>query len=132
MKRLTAGLSILVLGVALSSAQAQETPAAAAPISPAAVEQIVLAQKLAAIGAARKDPLLMLAAAQLRGSLDQAPVPAGDKFDSLDEMLAAAREFAQGREDIIGIADDIAAGSSRGWQPGGSYCFGSSCSGNGF
>lgn len=132
MSRLTTGLSILAFALTLSTAQAEEPAATAAPISPAAVEQIVLAQKLAAIGAARKDPLLLLAAAQLRASLDAAPVPAGDTFESLDDMLATARELAAGREDIIGIADDIAAGSSRGWQPGGSYCFGSSCSGNGF
>ncbi len=132
MKRFATGLSVLVFGLTLSTAQAAEPAAAAAPISPAAVEQIVLAQKLAAIGAARKDPLLLLAAAQLRGSLDETPVPATEKFDSLDEILNSAREYGQGREDILAIADDIAAGSSRGWQPGGSYCFGSSCSGSGF
>ena len=130
MKRIVTGLSVLFLGFTLFSAQAEE--AAPAPISPAAVEQIILAQKLAALGVARKDPLLLLAAAQLRGSLDQTQVPPAETFDSMDDILASAREFAQGRDDLLGIADDIAAGNSRGWQPGGSYCFGSSCSGTGF
>lgn len=130
MKFLTAALTAIAIGFAVPAAEAEQAPTA--PISPAAVEQIVLAQKLVALGVARKDPLLLLAAAQLRGGLDQTPIPETETFVSLDEILASAKQFAQGREDLLAIADDISAGTSRGWQPGGSYCFGSSCSGHGF
>lgn len=130
MKRLAIALSAIAFAATVATAEAQQNNAA--PISPAAVEQIVLAQNLAALGAARKDPLLLLAAAQIRAGLDQTPIPEAATFQSLDDILKQAKEYAAGREDLIALADDIAAGTSRGWQPGGSYCFGSSCSGHGF
>ena len=94
-------------------------------MSPAVIEQYALADRLIAYGVERKDPLIILAAVKLRGSLVEES-PALPKVPlTNDEALAAAGELARGAEDILGLIEDVKAEGSRGdyYTTGGSYCY---------
>ena len=92
----------------LLPAQAEE-----ADLTPAAMSQIAMSEALVALGKARGEPLLILAAVRLRATLDGPVGPTGAEFTSQEDMIAAAKELAAGDEALIGVIDDVAASSSR-------------------
>jgi hypothetical protein len=107
--------SALAIGLALP-AFAEEKPE---PLTPAAVEQIQLAATLARYGEARKDPILMIAAARIARGVSAEGAPAATKLPSVDEMLADAKEYGEGDATIQSLIDDTQAAQSKG------YCYGS-------
>ncbi len=105
---LSVGLTCLLLMGGLSQAYAESKE-----LTPAAIEQINLADKLTNYGIARKDPLLLIAAAQLLKSISMDPVAAQMGMSS-DDILNKARGYAAKRQDLIGLIDDIAAAKTKG------------------
>lgn len=119
-------LSVLPLSGAILAG-----PAAAEEqrITPAASEQVMMAERLAALAEARKDPLLMLAALRMRASLDDTAMPVPQGFSSTEELTARARALAEGDDAMTALLADVEAEAGRGWDNAGyCYCFGSSCS----
>ena len=97
--------SIAIATALFLSAMAVQVQAAdEAVLSPAAMEQLALAEKLIALGRTNNDPLLLIAAAQIRNTVSDEPVGLPGERTSL----------AGDRQDLIGIADDIAAARSKG------------------
>lgn len=96
--------SVLVGGVLALNAGAvlaQAKPAAAA------TDEMQMVNKLIALGDARKDPILLLAAASLQKSMGEGTtLPA--KGMGVDDVLTRAKSFAVGRPDLIGVADELA------------------------
>ena len=87
-------------------------------LTPAAVEQIQLAATLARYGEARKDPILLIAAARIAKSVSPDGAPAAAKLPSMDEMLGDAKQYAEGDEGVLGLIEDVRATQSKG------YCYG--------
>ena len=90
-------------------------------MSEGARQQLELSNQLIALARERKDAILLLAGAHLRNNLTNDPI--GDPGDIPDKevLIEEAKAYAGGREDLVGIADDIAAASSRGcynWNGG--------------
>lgn len=86
-------------------------------IPPAALEQIHLAQRLADLGEARKDPVLMLAAAKLMKTLDDEGAPYGEPVD-YKALMEKARAYASESSDLKNVIEDVDAESSKGYY----YC----------
>jgi hypothetical protein len=102
----------LSIGAATVTAQEQA-------LTPAAAEQIVLAETLVRYGEARKDPILLIAAARIaKGITAEGPAPAA-KLPTMDEILASAIAYSDGDEVIAAMVDDVKASQSKG------YCYGS-------
>lgn len=78
------------------------------------IEQLELANKLIALGDARKDPLLLIAAARIQKSLDNQAIAAPAADAATRSVLDRARLYAGNRKDLIGLADDVAAQKSKG------------------
>lgn len=106
--------AVLVVGIAAPVFAADEQP-----LTPAAVEQIQLAGALARYGEARKDPILLIAAAKIaRGVTAEGPA-AGAKLPTMDQILAAAKTYSGNDKTILGMIDDVKAEKTKG------YCYGS-------
>ncbi|TLS78266.1 hypothetical protein FE236_00460 [Mariprofundus erugo] len=102
---------MLMAGVAMAA----DTESHRQDVSAAAIEQINLANKLAALGEARQDPLLLIAAAKLRKSISDEPVVSGEAANmSTQDMLKRAKALANGRKDLIGLAEDVEMMKSKG------------------
>ena len=99
-----------LLALNASSALAQEDKG----LSPAVVQQLDLINRLLALGDARKDPILLLAAASIQKSLgtDAEKLPA--KSTVPDEMLARAKAMSVGRKDLLTMVDDMDATKAKG------------------
>jgi hypothetical protein len=97
-----------------SATAVQVHAAEEAVLSPAAMEQLALAEKLIALGRANNDPLLLIAAAQIRNTVSDEPVGLPDERTPQAALLDEAKSLARDRQDLIGIADDIAAARSKG------------------
>ena len=99
-----------LLALNASSAPAQEEKG----LSPAVVQQLDLINRLLALGDARKDPILLLAAASIQKSLgtDAEKLPA--KSTAPDEMLARAKAMSVGRKDLLTMVDDMDATKAKG------------------
>ena len=92
----------------------------------AAMQNMALAQRLAAIGAETGDPIMLIAAARLAGQVavadstvtprDDRAAPDGESaaMHTPAEMLDAARALAGDRADLLAMIDDAAAEGSRG------------------
>jgi hypothetical protein len=107
---------LLVTGfVAMGGAWAEEAPAAKG-LSPAVLEQINLANKLIALGDARKDPVLLIAAAKLQKSLSEEGAGLPQASAKVPDVLARARSLSEGRKDLLGLIDDIASMRSKGYR----------------
>lgn len=92
-----------------------------ATMSPGAQEQLVLSDQLIALGRERKDTLLIVAGAHLRNNLTNDPIGDVGEVPEKDALLEEAKSYAGGREDLIGLIDDIEADNSRGcynWNGG--------------
>ena len=83
-------------------------------LSPAVVQQLDLINRLVALGDARKDPILLLAAASMQKSLgtDAETLPA--KSTAPDDILARAKALSVGRKDLLTMADDIGGTKAKG------------------
>jgi len=106
--------SVLALNAGLTFAADDKKTEPA--MSPAMVEQIDLANKLIALGDARKDPLLLLAAAKLQKNMGAEAAGAPTQSTATTDVLARAKKLSAGRKDMAGIADDISAQKSKGWS----------------
>lgn len=102
-KQLLSLLTGVVLTLTAGTALAEDPPSAGLN------EQVALANRLIALGDARKDPLLLIAAARLQKGLDNQAIvlPAADT--SIRSVLERARQYAGKRKDLIGLVDDVAA-----------------------
>jgi hypothetical protein len=85
-------------------------------LSPAVVAQLNLANKLIALGDARKDPLLLIAAAKIQKNLGGDAPELPSRLSSSSDILARAKTFAAGNNDLTGIIDDIEATRSKGYR----------------
>ncbi len=93
-------------------------------LSVAAVQQLALADNLIAIGVARKDPFLLIAAVRIRTGLTEDAATLQEDLKSNEDVLAKAAEFSAGREDVAALIEDIKAEGGRGYYTGGgSYCY---------
>ena len=90
--------SIAIATALFLSAMAVQVQAAdEAVLSPAAMEQLALAEKLIALGRTNNDPLLLIAAAQIRNTVSDEPVglpgertPQAALIDEADPLVPAA------------------------------------------
>ena len=102
---------MLVAASQLTLAEDQKKETEALP--PAVVEQLSIANKLIALGDARKDPLLLIAAAKLQKSVGAETSTMPTQSNASKDVLARARKLAAGNKDLIGLIDDIAAMRSK-------------------
>lgn len=83
-------------------------------LSPAALEQITIANKLISLGNARKDALLLIAAAHMRANLSDDAIAAPADLPTTAAVLDNAKKYAGGRPDYLGMIEDIKASKSKG------------------
>ncbi|WP_226779852.1 hypothetical protein [Oceaniglobus trochenteri] len=81
--------------------------------SPATMDEIAMSEKLIALGQARGEPLLVLAAIRLRATLGGETGAAGDTLTSREDAFALARELAGDDPAMAGIIDDAETEGSR-------------------
>jgi hypothetical protein len=86
--------------------------------SPAVLEQIQLASTLARYGEARRDPILMLAAAKIAKGVEPVSPPMADELPSMDDMLGGARTFSNGDALVTQAIGQIEGQQSK------AYCYG--------
>jgi len=82
-------------------------------LTPAAMQEVVMAEQLMALGKARGEPLMVLAAIRLRATLGG---PSGAPLAGLtsqEEAIAIARDLAAGDDALLGIVGDVEVNSSR-------------------
>jgi hypothetical protein len=137
------GTMVLGMGMALAQAQAPaaagSAPAAAAKKAPnvakngktrsesaSAVEAVAAAEGMVRYGDAAKDPLALIAAAKVLknvGAKDSTAERVGGKAGdaknkpdtmSVEAILTRAKALANGRQDIVAMADDVAKEGVRG------------------
>lgn len=112
--RKTILLSAASLALMMNIATCHADDGEAAPLlTPAAIEQMDLANKLIALGEARKDPLILIVAAKLQKTVGQEIVNLPKKSMETSAVLESAKKYAAGRKDLIGLADDVAAEKSK-------------------
>ena len=83
-------------------------------MSPAIVQQLDLINRLVALGDARKDPILLLAAASIQKSLGTDAETLPSKSTAPDDILARAKALSVGRKDLLTMADDIGGTKAKG------------------
>jgi hypothetical protein len=106
--------AVLVVGLAAPVFAADEEA-----LTPAAVEQIQLAGTLARYGEARKDPILLIAAAKIARGVSAEGPAASAKLPTMDQMLDAAKNYSGNDQTILGMIEDVKAEKTKG------YCYGS-------
>jgi hypothetical protein len=105
-------------------------PAAAEPLTP--VQTAALSARLFAVGVETADPVLMLAAARLRKSINPEPVArAADGGEAgtdaplgWEAMAVAAEDLAEGDDALLGLIDDLRAEGTKGVASGPVYNIG--------
>ncbi len=112
--QLIAVLASGVLAINIGAAFADEGKTAEGGLTPAVVEQMDVANKLIALGDARKDPILLIAAAKLQKSLSTEAAGSPAQSTATNDVLDRAKKLATGRKDLIGLADDVAAEKTKG------------------
>jgi|GEM_PF-2199423 len=83
-------------------------------LSPAVVQQLDLINRLVALGDARKDRVLLLAAASIQKSLGTDAETLPSKSTAPDDILARAKALSVGRKDLLTMADDIGGTKAKG------------------
>ena len=83
-------------------------------LSPAVVQQLDLINRLVALGDARKDPLLLLAAASIQKNLGTSTEVLPAKSTAPDEIMARAKALSVGRKDLMDLAEDLGATKAKG------------------
>jgi hypothetical protein len=105
---LSVGFTCLLLMGGLSQAYAESKE-----LPPSVMEEVLMSEQLIAIGKARKEPLLILAAMRLRSTLGQGAGTLGDELTTKDAAITEARKLAKGNAALLGIVDDVATQGSR-------------------
>lgn len=82
-------------------------------LTPAAMQEILMAEHLIALGKARGEPLLILAAIRLRSTLGGQEGEPVTGFTSQDDAVAIAKELSAGDDAMQGIVGDVEVNSSR-------------------
>ena len=82
--------------------------------SPATIEQLNIVNKLIALGDARKDPILLMAAASLQKSMGMDEVAVVAKSTAPDDVLERAKAMSGGRKDLTAIVEDLIGVKSKG------------------
>ncbi len=108
-KSLISMLAGALLALSAGPGLADDTPSAGL------IEQLALANKLIALGDARKDPLLLIAAARIQKGLDDQAIAAPAADAATRAVLDRARSYANNRKDLIGLVEDVAAQKSKGY-----------------
>ncbi len=103
---LAASLALLSAGPGL--AQSSQN------LSPAMVQQLALVNHLVALGDARQDPLLLLAAASLQKRLGDDGAALPTQSTAPDELVARAKAMAQGRGEVLAVAEQVGAAKPKG------------------
>lgn len=111
MKKISVGFGTTILLAAMS--QSIIADESAKTLTPAAIEQISMANKLIDLGDARKDPILLLAAAKIRKNLSDTAAAPSKESGSTKDLLERAKKYSNGRKDIAGLADDITSSKSK-------------------
>ncbi|MGE0844872.1 MAG: hypothetical protein AB7L41_01295 [Flavobacteriaceae bacterium] len=114
-------LKVTAVAVMLATGFAAAASADDKAFSPAAMEQVTIANKLIALGRAKNDPLLLIAAAYIRSTLSDDAIGTLDAMPSQSALLDEAKKLSNGREDFVGLVDDMAASKSKGcynWNGG--------------
>ncbi|PYG27182.1 hypothetical protein [Pelagimonas varians] len=104
--------TLLIAGV-LTLSSALTVHAEEADLTPQVMAQITMSEQLMALGTARDEPLLILAAMRLRATLDGPTAAPGDGFTTQKDMAAAAMKLAEGDDALTGIVEDVTAESAR-------------------
>lgn len=115
LKMMSVGMAGLLLAGGVDMVWADEAKQGSG-LTPEVVEQLAVANKLIALGDARKDPLLLIAAAKLQKSLGAEAVSSPSQSRATGDVLERAKKLAVGRKDLIGIADDVAAAKSKSYR----------------
>jgi hypothetical protein len=115
MKKMLTGvcLTSVLLASGINLALAEEAKKDMGP-SPAVIEQMDVANKLIALGDARKDPLLLIVAAKLQKTLGAEAASTPTQSTATNDVLDRAKKLSAGRKDLTGIADDVAAQKTKG------------------
>ncbi len=104
--------TFLIAGV-LSLSSVLAVHAEEADLTPVTMAQITMSEQLMALGQARGEPVLILAAVRLRATLDGASAAPSAEFTTQEAMIAAAKKLAEGDDALTGVIEDVAAQSSR-------------------
>ena len=103
----------LILCGAMALAGGAATASDEKALSPAVVEQLNIVNKLVALGDARQDPLLLLAAASMQKSMGMDGTTTPAKSTAPDDVINRAKALAGNRKDLAGIADELSATKSK-------------------
>lgn len=117
--------SALILNAGLSFAEESKTEPG---LTPEVTEQLALANKLIALGDARKDPLLLIAAAKLQKSLTTEAANTTPQSAVTKDVLERAKKFAAGNKEMEGLVADVEAMKNKGSYD--KYCNGHCTSGD--
>lgn len=108
----------------------------ASPTEGGIVQQLLLADELAAYGRTNKDALALVVAAQIKKQIPVKEVdrkPEGDSGsgaakapdnDSVDALLKEAKDVSKGDKTIVALADDVKASATKGRTSGASVSVG--------
>ena len=108
--RLISLAAAAVLALNASSVMAQDEKA----LSPAVVQQLDLINRLVALGVARKDPVLLLAAASIQKSLGTSTETLPAQSTAPEDIMARAKALSVGRKDLLDLAEDLGATKAKG------------------
>ncbi len=99
-----------VMALNAGSVMAQDEKA----LSPAVVQQLDLINRLVALGDARKDPVLLLAAASIQKSLGTSTETLPAQSTAPEDIMARAKALSVGRKDLLDLAEDLGATKAKG------------------
>jgi hypothetical protein len=108
--RLMTLAAVAVMALPAGSALAQDEKG----LSPAVVQQLDLINRLVALGDARKDPLLLLAAASIQKSLGTSAEVLPAQSTAPDDIMSRAKALSVGRKDLLDLAADLGATKAKG------------------
>jgi hypothetical protein len=100
-------LATLALAAALTSFAAPGLAQEEKAMPPAVVQQLDLINRLIALGDARKDPLLLLAAANLQKNLGGETSVLPTESTAPQDVLARAKALAGSRAEYAGLVNDL-------------------------
>jgi hypothetical protein len=85
--------------------------------SPYAIEQLNLANKLIALGDARKDPIFLIAGATIQKNIGIA-APNSQHFESVqsDDVLIRAKKYAGSNKVMVNLVEDVIAMRSKSYR----------------
>ncbi|EFL88529.1 hypothetical protein [Ahrensia sp. R2A130] len=111
---------LLALAISLSfagSALAQDAKPGAKAVPPGVMAQVVLSEQLIALGTARNDAHLLLAAMRLRSDVSDEMPAIGGEVTSDEALDAALAKAVAGNDALTGVAEDVKASRPRAFHP---------------